>query len=101
MLNVKTGYRQTGDARLYFEWEWKDDSPLTWPGTYEGLLAGMRADMGYKGESRSLCEPTTVAGRPLACVVRLVYPNVRCNTHTHDFSLNDIRTWTHWSGCVL
>jgi hypothetical protein len=48
-----------------------------WPGTDEGLLAGMRADVGYKGESRSLREPTTVARRPLASVVRLVHANVR------------------------
>lgn len=37
----------------------------------------MRPDMGYEGESRSLCEPTTVACRPLASVVRLVHANVR------------------------
>lgn len=48
-----------------------------WPGTNEGLLAGMRTDMGYEGESRSLCEPTTVACCPLASVVRLMHADVR------------------------
>lgn len=68
-------------------------TPLTWPGTNEGFLASMRADMGYEGEPRSLCEPTTVACCPLASVVRLVHTDVRCNTHIYVmFSFDDIGT---------
>lgn len=48
-----------------------------WPGTNEGFLASMRANMGYEGEPRSLCEPATVACCPLASVVRLVHTDVR------------------------